>query len=273
MAGKKPGMKADDKGVSGPISSPGTGTVAGTVDNAEIAYFDQLGDDWWDPKGPFAALQRMTPARVAYIRQQVVRCLGRSPQDRLDGLSVLDIGCGGGLLAEPLARLGAEVTGVDASHEAIEAARRHAEASGLTIDYRAHSAEDLLAEGQYFDLIIASEVIEHTADRPAFLSLMAGFADPDPARPALAVLTTLNRSLPGVVLGKYAAEYVLGLAPKGAHDPKRFVRPSELQREAMAAGIQLDDITGIRPSLLKGFDLGGPPLINYAAAGLVQPGP
>ena len=133
--------------------------------------------------------------------------------------------------------------------------------------------EDLLAEGQYFDLIIASEVIEHTADRPAFLSLMASFADPDPARPALAVLTTLNRSLPGVVLGKYAAEYVLGLAPKGAHDPKRFVRPSELQREAMAAGIQLDDITGIRPSLLKGFDLGGPPLINYAAAGLVQPGP
>ena len=238
------------------------------LDQEEIDYFDGLSGDWWNPRGPFAALQRMTPARVDYVRRQAARCLGQPHNKRLEGLSVLDIGCGGGLLAEPLARLGAEVTGVDAGDGAVDAARAHAEAGGLDIRYHAGAAGDLA--GEAFDIVIASEVIEHVTDRGAFLGMMAGFGHPPGSgRPSLAVLTTINRSVAGVVLGKFAAEYILGLAPKGAHDQRRFVRPAELRREALAAGIEIDDVTGIRPSLLEGFRLGGPPLVNYAAAGVV----
>ena len=255
----------------------GNRSINDSVDAEEIAYFDDLADKWWDPAGPFAALQRMTPARVAYIRRHARRLLTTEtgqPSTPLSGLTILDIGCGGGLLAEALQRLGASVTGIDAGAEAIAAARRHAAASGLDIDYRAVTAESLADEGEVFDIIIASEVIEHVADRPAFLATMARFGKPDGT--SMVVLTTINRSLPGVVLGKYAAEYLLRLAPRGAHDPKRFVRPEELRREARDAGINIDDITGIQPSLFGGgmpaFSLGGPPLINYAATGLISSG-
>ena len=240
------------------------------LDEAEVGYFDALADDWWAPRGPFAALQRMNPARVEYIRRQAARCLGQAYGNRLAGLTVLDIGCGGGLLAEPLARLGARVTGVDAGAGAVAAARAHAAAAGLGIDYHAGPAGDLA--GNTYDIVIASEVVEHVSDRPAFLRMMAGFGHPArPGRPSLAVLTTINRSVAGVALGKFAAEYLLRLAPRGAHDPRRFVRPRELRDEALGAGIAIDDITGIRPSLIEGFRLGGPPLVNYAAAGLIVP--
>lgn len=237
-----------------------------SVDAEEIRYFDDLAGDWWNPSGPFAALQRMTPARVAYIRRHAGRLLGR---DSLDGLNILDIGCGGGLLAEPLARLGADVTGIDAGEEAIMAAQHHANSSNLDIDYQAITAESLAETGAGFDIIIASEVIEHVTDRPGFLATMARFGKKDGL--SMVILTTINRSVAGVALGKYAAEYLLNLAPKGAHDPKRFVRPDELRREAATSGITIDDITGIRPSLMNGFSLGGPPLINYAAAGVITP--
>ena len=241
------------------------------LDKDEVAFFGGLSGDWWDPAGPFAALQRMTPARVDYIRRQAGRCLEQPYGNRLEDLDVLDIGCGGGLLAEPLARLGARVTGVDASPEAIAAARDHAGSGGLDIRYHAGEAGDLA--GETFDIIIASEVVEHLTDRKAFLATMAGFGRTKASgRPSLAVLTTINRSVAGVVFGKFAAEYVLRLAPRGAHDPKRFVRPGELRREALAAGIVIDDVTGIRPSLIDGFRLGGPPLVNYAASGLVKAG-
>ena len=251
----------------------GNGSINDSVDAEEIAYFDDLADKWWDPAGPFAALQRMTPARVAYIRRHARRLLTtEAAAQPLAGLTILDIGCGGGLLAEALQRLGARVTGIDAGAEAVAAARRHAAASGLDIDYRAVTTESLADEGGVFDIIIASEVIEHVADRPAFLATMARFGKPDGT--SMVVLTTINRSLPGVVLGKYAAEYLLRLAPRGAHDPKRFVRPEELRREARDAGINIDDITGIQPSLLSlgmpQFRLGGPALINYAATGLIR---
>ena len=245
---------------------------AASVDADEIRYFDGLSDQWWDPAGPFAALQAMTPARVDYIRRHASRLL-TTPKEigagrRLDGLNILDIGCGGGLLAEPLCRLGASITGIDAGHEAIDAARHHAEMSGLDIQYRNITAEDLAETDVEFDIIIASEVIEHVLDMPEFLATMAKFGRKD--SPSMVVLTTINRSLPGVVFGKYAAEYLLGLAPKGAHDPKRFVKPEELRAAASAAGIHLDDITGIQPSILGGFRVGGPPLINYAAAGVIN---
>ena len=241
---------------------------ARSIDQDEIRYFDDLANDWWDEKGPFAALQAMTPARVNYITKHAARLLSRDIDMPLKGLSILDIGCGGGLLAEPLARLGANVTGIDASHGAISAAQNHAERAGLAINYQAIAAEDLAETGQSFDIVIASEVIEHVHSRPDFLSTMARFGHA--ADPTLVVLTTINRSVAGVALVKYAAEYVLKLAPKGTHDPKKFVRPEELKAEAAQAGIILDDVTGIRPSLRNGFSLGGPPAMNYAVCGLIQ---
>lgn len=239
-----------------------------SVDPQEIGYFETLADDWWDETGPFGALQAMTPTRVRYITRHAARLLGTAPDTpSLAGLSILDIGCGGGLLAEPLARLGGTVTGLDASIGAIRAATDHAARAGLEITYHHGRAEDLALSGKSFDIIIASEVIEHVQDRPHFLATMAKFGHHD--RPSMVVLTTINRSVAGVALVKYAAEYVLGLAPKGTHDPKKFVKPSELQHEAKQAGIDLDDITGIQPSLSGGFRLGGIPLMNYAASGLV----
>ena len=243
-------------------------TASASVDDAEIGYFEALSEDWWDENGPFAALQAMTPSRVRYIRQHCARLLGRDIAAPLQGVTVLDIGCGGGLLAEPLARLGAHVTGVDASPGAIATARDHAERGGLDITYHHRTAEDLAASGARFDVIIASEVIEHVSSREDFLTTMASFGHDD--QPSMAIITTINRSLAGVALAKYAAEYLLNLAPKGTHDAARFVRPSELQAEGHKAGIDFDDITGIRPSLKRGFTLGGPPLINYAASGLIR---
>ena len=239
-----------------------------SIDRDEISYFENLASDWWDEKGPFATLQAMTPARVNYIKRQTTRLLVSNLDIPLEGMRILDIGCGGGILAEPLARLGADVTGIDASHGAINTAQDHAERSGLTITYQAISAEDLAKTSVTFDIIIASEVIEHVQSRPEFLQTMAMFGHTD--KPSMVILTTINRSLAGVALVKYAAEYVLNLAPKGTHDPKKFVQPSELKREAASAGIIIDDITGIRPSLKNGFALGGPPVMNYAASGLVQ---
>jgi 2-polyprenyl-6-hydroxyphenyl methylase/3-demethylubiquinone-9 3-methyltransferase len=241
---------------------------AASVDRDEINHFEALAAEWWNEKGPFAALQAMTPARVRYITQHAIRLLGRPLENPLQDLAILDIGCGGGILAEPLARLGGKVAGIDASQSAISAAKDHAARTGLDIDYQAILAEDLAETGLCFDIIIASEVIEHVQSRPEFLRTMASFGHKD--RPSMAVFTTINRSLPGVILAKYAAEYVLNLAPKGTHDPKKFVRPSELKAEAAQAGITIDDVTGIRPSLRDGFALGGGAMINYAASGLLQ---
>ena len=243
-----------------------------SVDAEEIARFNEIAGQWWNPRGTFAALQAMTPARVRYIRQQAARLL-HLPHNRPDfkplaGLTILDIGCGGGLLAEPLARLGGHVTALDASAAAIEVAKNHAIGSGLTIDYHAMSAEEMAEQNKRFDLIIASEVIEHVQDRQSFLATMARFGHKE--KPSMIVITTINRSLAGVVLAKYAAEYILKLTPKHTHDAAKFVRPSELVAEAAKAAIIIDDITGIRPRIGGGFSLGGRPTINYAAAGLIR---
>ena len=244
-----------------------------SIDMAEINHFEKLSDDWWHEGGIFAALHTITPARVLYIRQQACRLLSQPIDAPLNGLKVLDIGCGGGILAEPLARLGAHVVGIDASHKAIQSAIKHSEQAELNITYHAITAEEFAdqTEGEYFDIVIASEVIEHVAHRPDFLKTMALFAHKNhKQKKTMVVLTTINRTLISAALAKYAAEYILELAPRGTHEIKKFVRPQELVTEAQEAHIILDDITGIRPSLRHGFSLGGMPLINYAASGLVQ---
>ena len=236
-----------------------------TADQTEIDNFSTISDQWWDQKGPMAPLHAFTPVRIDYILQSIGRFFpmktGAKPS--LVGLKILDIGCGGGLLAEPMARLGAEVTGIDVTAPAISAAKIHAESMQLAIDYQVITAEDLAASGAKFDVIYASEVIEHVADRPLFVKAIATMLAPN----GVVVITTINRSLPALVFAKFALEYIVRLVPAGTHDPRKFVRPAELRAEFAATGIALDDMTGFAPCPGGGFMPIGSLAINYAASG------
>ncbi|MDA7586326.1 bifunctional 2-polyprenyl-6-hydroxyphenol methylase/3-demethylubiquinol 3-O-methyltransferase UbiG [Alphaproteobacteria bacterium] len=236
-----------------------------TADQTEIDNFAALSDQWWDQKGPMAPLHAFTPVRIDYILQSIGRFFpiktGAKPS--LAGLKILDIGCGGGLLSEPMARLGAEVTGIDVTAPAISAAKIHAESMQLAIDYQVITAEDLAASSAKFDVIYASEVIEHVADRPLFVKAIATMLAPN----GVVVITTINRSLPALVFAKFALEYIVRLVPAGTHDPRKFVRPAELRAEFAAAGIVLDDMTGFAPCPGGGFMPIGSLAINYAASG------
>jgi 2-polyprenyl-6-hydroxyphenyl methylase/3-demethylubiquinone-9 3-methyltransferase len=199
----------------------------GSIDPDEVARFSALAAKWWDPKGEFAALHRLNPARLGFIREQALARFGRDPKARrpFEGLTLLDVGCGGGLLCEPLSRLGFAVTGADAAPAAVGVAAAHAAQMGLAIDYRATTAEALLAEGARFDVVLNMEVIEHVAEPAAFLRDTAGLLAPD----GLMVVATLNRTLKSLALGKLAAEYLLRWAPPGTHDWRRFLKPDELR--------------------------------------------
>ena len=239
-----------------------------TADQTEIDNFAALSDQWWDQKGPMAPLHAFTPVRIDYILQSIGRFfpIKTGPKPSLAGLKILDIGCGGGLLAEPMARLGAEVTGIDVTAPAISAAKIHAESMQLAIDYQVITAEDLAASCAKFDVIYASEVIEHVADRPLFVKAIATMLAPN----GVVVITTINRSLPALVFAKFALEYIVRLVPAGTHDPRKFVRPAELRAEFAAAGIVLDDMTGFAPCPGGGFMPIGSLAINYAASGGFQ---
>ena len=236
-----------------------------TADQTEIDNFAALSDQWWDQKGPMAPLHAFTPVRIDYLLQAVGRffSIKTNVKPSLSGLKILDIGCGGGLLAEPMARLGAEVTGIDVTTPAITAARTHAESMQLAIDYQVITAEDLAASDAKFDVIYASEVIEHVADRPLFIKAIAAMLAPN----GVVVITTINRSLPALIFAKLALEYIVRLVPAGTHDPRKFVRPAELRAEFSAAGIVLDDMTGFAPCLGGRFVPIGSLAINYAASG------
>lgn len=213
-----------------------------TIDAAEIGKFDRMAATWWDPDGEAKPLHRMNPVRLDYIRDQVCAQYGRDPDAirALDGLSIVDVGCGGGLLCEPMARLGAAVTGVDASQEAIAVARDHADEHGLTIDYRADDAGALVREGVQFDVVLAMEIVEHVADIPAFLADVSALAKPG----ALVFLSTLNRTAKSYALAIGAAEYVLRWLPRGTHDWNKFPTPAELEAALEAAGLPVVDETG-----------------------------
>jgi len=199
-------------------------SLDGSVDAAEVAKFSALAAEWWDPKGKFAPLHKFNPVRLDFIRREAAGHFGREGLRPFTGLSLLDIGCGGGLLSEPMARLGFAVTGADASERNIGTARAHAGQSGLTIDYRTATAEELAAEGLAFDVVLNMEVIEHVADVGAYLAACARLLKPG----GITIVATLNKTLKALALAKIGAEYVLGWLPRGTHDWNRFMPPAEL---------------------------------------------
>ncbi len=216
---------------------------ASTAEADEIARFAAMAESWWDPNGDFRPLHRLNPVRLEFIREHVARHFGRDPlgPEPFKGLDVLDIGCGGGLLCEPMRRLGAAVTGIDAAQEAIEIAKAHAQQSGLDIDYHHRRPEELDAEKGRFDLVLNMEVVEHVADLEAFLAASAGLVKPGGA----VVLSTLNRTLKALALAKIGAEYVLRWLPRGTHDWRKFVRPSELAAGLKSGGVDITDLKGM----------------------------
>jgi len=218
-------------------------TAHSTVDTAEIERFSRIAEEWWDPKGKFAPLHRLNPLRLGYIRDRAAAHWRRDPLSGapLEGLSLLDIGCGGGLLCEPMARLGAAVTGIDAAERNIATARRHAEGQGLAIDYRETTAEALAAEGRQFDIVLALEIIEHVADIDLFLRSCGQLTKPG----GLVFLSTLNRTAKAWALAIAGAEYVLRWLPRGTHDWRKFLKPSEAVRGLRSAGVETQEIVGV----------------------------
>lgn len=199
-----------------------------SIDPADVARFSAQAAEWWDAKGPFAPLHRFNPARLKLIRDQLCARLGRDPMARapFEGLTLLDVGCGGGLIAEPMRRMGFDVTAVDASSENIGTARAHAEMVGLDIAYRAAAVEQLEAEGAGpFDVVLTMEVIEHVADPEAFVRACSRLVRPG----GVLMVATLNRTLKSLALGKVAAEYILRWVPAGTHDWRQFLKPDEIR--------------------------------------------
>ena len=213
-----------------------------TVDPAEIERFSRIAEEWWDPAGKFAPLHRLNPVRLAYIRDRAARHWRRDAlSSPLTGLSVLDIGCGGGLLCEPMARLGGRVTGIDAAARNIATARLHATGQALTIDYRATTAEAMAENGAQFDIVLALEIVEHVADVDLFLQSVGRLASPG----GLVFLSTLNRTAKAWALAIAGAEYVLRWLPRGTHDWRKFLKPSEAVRGLRAAGVETQEIVGV----------------------------
>ena len=214
-----------------------------TIDAGEVERFSAMAAEWWSPTGKFRPLHKFNPVRLAYIRDTVAARFGRDPRSAkpFDGLRFLDIGCGGGLLCEPMARLGAEVVGADASATNIEVAKLHAAESGVKIDYRATTAEALAEAGEKFDVVLNMEVVEHVADVDFFVGTCADMVKPG----GVMFVATINRTLKALGLAIIGAEYVLRWLPRGTHQYNKLVRPEELERALAAAGMTVADRTGV----------------------------
>jgi 2-polyprenyl-6-hydroxyphenyl methylase/3-demethylubiquinone-9 3-methyltransferase len=214
-----------------------------SIDPAEIAKFSAIAAEWWDPTGKFAPLHKFNPVRLSFLRAEAAAHFGRDPRALrpFEGLSLLDIGCGGGLLSEPMTRLGFAVTGADASERNIGTARAHAVQSGLSIDYRATTAEDLAAEGAAFDVVLNMEVVEHVADVGAYLKACTALVKPG----GITIVATMNKTLKSLALAKIGAEYVLGWLPRGTHDWNRFIPPAELRAMLEESGLTICKTQGV----------------------------
>lgn len=215
--------------------------MSSSVKQREIEKFAKDAPRWWDESGPFAPLHRLNPARLSYIRSQIDAHFGLNGKSLkpFKNLKILDIGCGGGLVCEPLARLGATVTGIDADQIAIGVAKEHAGQSGLKINYETKTAENL--KKNVFDVVLALEIIEHVENPAAFVKTCAGLVKPG----GLVIFSTLNRTAKSYALGIVAAEYILNWVPRGTHEWKKFIRPSELSRHVRAAGLNPKNISGL----------------------------
>ena len=214
-----------------------------TVDPAEVERFSRIAAEWWDANGKFAPLHRLNPVRLGFIRDHAAHHWQRDPLSEapLSGLSLLDIGCGGGLLSEPMARLGAQVTGVDAASRNVSVAALHAKGQALAIDYRQGTAEALAASGAQFDIVLALEIVEHVADVDLFLASIGRLVKPG----GLLFLSTLNRTAKAWALAIAGAEYLLGWLPRGTHDWRKFLKPSEVVNGLRRGGIEAQEIVGV----------------------------
>jgi len=220
-----------------------------TVDPAEIARFSDLADAWWDPEGDFRPLHRFNPARLGYIRDRICEHFERDKRSLkpLEGLTVLDVGCGGGLVTEPIARMGATASAIDASERNIGVASLHAKQGGLDIDYRIAAAETVAAEKKQFDIVLALEIIEHVADVDLFMASCVALTKPG----GLLIVATLNRTAKAYALAIVGAEYVLRWMPRGTHQWNKFVKPSELAQALTGNDAEIIDMTGVTYNALK----------------------
>jgi 2-polyprenyl-6-hydroxyphenyl methylase/3-demethylubiquinone-9 3-methyltransferase len=236
-----------------------------TVDQAEVDRFSAMAAEWWDTRGKMAPLHKFNPVRLGYIRDQAAEKFGRDPKklDCLKGLRILDIGCGGGILSEPLARLGASMVGVDPSEKNIDVAKLHAEQSDLEIDYRSSTAEQLSADGENFDLVLAMEVVEHVADVPLFVRSCGDMVKPG----GMMIAATLNRTLKSFALAIVGAEYILRWLPPGTHQWDKFVTPNELEIAMEQAGLRVSDERGVIYNLFADqWQLSNDTDVNYMLA-------
>lgn len=238
---------------------------ATTVDEGEVARFSAMAAEWWNPDGKFGVLHKFNPVRLAYIRDRSAAHFARDAKSLrpFEGLRLLDIGCGGGLLSEPMARMGFEVVAADASEKNIKTASVHAAEQKLAIDYRATTAEDLAAAGERFDVILNMEVIEHVADLPLFMRSCASMLKPG----GLMFVATLNRTAKAFALAVVGAEYVLGWLPRGTHDWSKFVTPDELTKALADAGLTTKSTSGVVFNPFFGtWSLSGDRDVNYMIA-------
>jgi 2-polyprenyl-6-hydroxyphenyl methylase/3-demethylubiquinone-9 3-methyltransferase len=202
-----------------------------TINPEEIAKFTAMADEWWDPRGKFAPLHRINPIRIEYITGQA----------QPSGKTLLDIGCGGGLISEPMTKLGAKVTGIDAAEKNIRIAQAHGEGSAVKIDYRVTSAEELATSGAQYDVVLALEIVEHVDNIPLFIESISKLVKPD----GTLIMSTINRTAKSYALAIVGAEYVLRWLPRGTHDWKKFVRPHELVRELEKNNMKVSNMAGL----------------------------
>jgi len=216
---------------------------ATTIDDAEVARFSAMAAEWWSPTGKFRPLHKFNPVRLAYIKKQVCQHFNIDPSKPkpFEGLRILDIGCGGGLLCEPMSRLGAEIVGADASEVNIEVAKIHAMQTGVTVDYRATTSEDLAAAGEKFDIILNMEVVEHVADVDLFMASCCEMVKPG----GLMFMATINRTAKARMLAIFMAEKVLRWLPVGTHEFEKLVKPEELEEAFAKGGMSLLDESGV----------------------------